>query len=173
VTRYAVNSWGMFFLEAGEGVLATLEGQAQIISLECHAGILGTFFSGILSDKFFKGRAQLFPHLNFWDLSISLSISSFCIGPANSVYRYFSMVMFGTIHLVCFIIYLGGINGVDIASKEHRGTALGIVGVASYHRGGFQDICQRNSSLKQHDRFTMAKTIYNFRAAGFSGLGIA
>jgi OPA family sugar phosphate sensor protein UhpC-like MFS transporter len=54
VTRYAINSWGVFFLEAEKGYSPIMAG--QILAANAVAGIFATFFSGILSDKFFNGR---------------------------------------------------------------------------------------------------------------------
>lgn len=165
VTRYAVNSWGMFFLEAEKGY-STLEA-GSIISVNAIAGILGTFFSGILSDKFFKGRRNV-PALIFGFIYF-LSISLFVLGPANSVIDTFSMVMFG-LSLGVLIIYLGGLMAVDIASKEASGTALGIVGVASYIAAGIQDIVS-GILIDNNMTVTNGETIYNFEAAGYFWIG--
>ncbi|WP_299074050.1 MFS transporter [uncultured Paraglaciecola sp.] len=165
VTRYAVNSWGLFFLEAEKGY-STLEA-GSIISVNAIAGILGTFFSGILSDKYFKGRRN-FPALIFGFIYF-LSISLFVLGPANSVIDTFSMVMFG-LSLGVLIIYLGGLMAVDVASKETSGTALGIVGVASYVGAGIQDIV---SGILIDDSVTMIKgeVVYNFETVGYFWIG--
>lgn len=57
VTRYAINSWGIFFLEAEKGY-TNLEA-ATIVSANAIAGIFGTFFCGIISDRFFGGSRNL------------------------------------------------------------------------------------------------------------------
>ena len=57
ITRYAINSWGIFFLEAEKGY--TLVEASSIVSANAIAGIFGTFFSGILSDRFFGGSRNL------------------------------------------------------------------------------------------------------------------
>ena len=56
VSRYAVNSWGVFYLEAQKGY-TTLDA-SFIISVASVCGIVGTMFSGVISDKFFGGEAQ-------------------------------------------------------------------------------------------------------------------
>jgi OPA family sugar phosphate sensor protein UhpC-like MFS transporter len=160
MTRYAINSWGIFFLEAEKGY-STVEA-GSILSINAIAGILGTFFSGILSDKLFKSRRNI-PAL-FFGFLYFVSIGLFVLGPANPVIDILSMVLFG-LSLGVLLVYLGGLMAVDIVSKETSGTALGIVGVASYIGAGMQDIL---SGILIDDNKTMVngEVVYNFDAAG-------
>lgn len=50
ISRYAVNSWGVFYLQAEKGY-STLDA-SFIISISSVCGIVGTMFSGVISDKF-------------------------------------------------------------------------------------------------------------------------
>ena len=54
ISRYAVNSWGIFYLEAEKGY-TNLEASA-IISISSVCGIIGTISSGFVSDVLFKGK---------------------------------------------------------------------------------------------------------------------
>ncbi|MCV5784863.1 MFS transporter, partial [Escherichia coli] len=51
IDRYAVNSWGIFFLEQDKAY-STLEASG-IIGVNAIAGIAGTIIAGMLSDRFF------------------------------------------------------------------------------------------------------------------------
>ncbi|MGS2722941.1 MFS transporter [Porticoccus sp. GXU_MW_L64] len=167
VTRYAINSWGVFFLEAEKGY-STIEA-SSIVSANALAGILGTFFSGILSDKFFKGKRNL-PALIFGIL-YALATALFVLGPKDPAIDTLSMVLFG-LALGVLLVYLGGLMAVDICSKETSGTALGVVGVASYMGAGFQDILS-GVLIENHKTVIDGQTIYNFDAAGMVWIGAA
>ena len=167
VTRYAVNSWGIFFLEAEKGY-TTIQA-SSIVSANAIAGIFGTFFSGILSDRFFNGRRNL-PALVF-GIMYALATAVFVMGPADPVVDTLSMVLFG-VALGVLMVYLGGLMAVDICSKEVSGSVLGIVGLASYIGAGLQDII---SGWLIEDGKTMVDgaAVYDFDAAGILWVGAA
>ena len=53
MSRYAVNEWGMFFLQKVKGF--SLEEAAMIVAINTIAGIAGTVFAGWFSDTVFRG----------------------------------------------------------------------------------------------------------------------
>lgn len=167
VTRYAINSWGIFFLEAEKGY-STIEA-GSIVSANALAGILSTFFSGILSDRLFAGRRNL-PALLFGIIYL-FATAWFVLGPANAYADTVSMILFG-IGVGALMVYLGGLMAVDICSKDASGTALGVIGVASYMGAGIQDII---SGWLINDGKTIVEgvTIYNFETAGMLWIGSA
>ena len=57
ISRYAVNSWGVFYLEAQKGY-STLDA-SLIISISSVCGIVGTVASGFISDKVFNGSRNV------------------------------------------------------------------------------------------------------------------
>jgi len=160
VTRYAINSWGIFFLEAEKGY-TTIEA-SSIVSANAIAGIFGTFFSGILSDRFFNGTRNL-PALVFGIL-YALATAVFLWGPQNPVVDTVSMAVFG-VALGVLMVYLGGLMAVDICSKEVSGTVLGVVGVASYIGAGMQDIIT-GWLIEDSKVLVDGEAVYNFDAAG-------
>ena len=167
VTRYAVSSWGIFFLEAEKGY-TTLEA-SSIISVGAILGIFGTFFSGILSDRFFQGRRNI-PALIFGGIYV-VSITWFVLGPANTLSDSLSMGLFG-FSLGVLLVYLGGLMAVDICSKETSGTALGIIGVASYIGAALQDIISGHL-IDSEKMLVDGVTVYNFDSAGMLWIGSA
>ena len=136
ISRYAINSWGVFFLENEKGYTA-IEA-SSIIGVSSVCGIIGTVLSGILSDKLFKGSRNL-PALIF-GIGNTLAITLFVFVPKGYfVVDIFSLILFG-LSIGALICYLGGLMAVDIAPKKASGAALGVVGIASYIGAGVQDI---------------------------------
>ena len=167
VTRYAVNSWGIFFLEAEKGY-TTIEA-SSIISANAIAGIFGTFFSGILSDRFFKGTRNL-PALVF-GVIYAAATALFLLGPADPFMDTLSMVLFG-VALGVLMVYLGGLMAVDICSKEVSGSVLGIVGLASYLGAGMQDIIS-GWLINSEKAVVNGETVYNFDIVTWFWIGSA
>ncbi|GAB6012934.1 MFS transporter [Viscerimonas tarda] len=136
ISRYAVNSWGIFFLE-NEKAYTTIEA-SSIIGVSSVCGIIGTVLSGFLSDKLFKGNRNI-PALIF-GICNTLAITLFVFVPKGYfAVDIFSMILFG-LSIGVLICYLGGLMAVDIAPKKASGAALGVVGIASYIGAGVQDI---------------------------------
>ncbi|MBP3202960.1 MAG: MFS transporter [Bacteroidales bacterium] len=134
ISRYAVNSWGVFYLEAQRGY-TTLEA-SSIISISSVCGIIGTVVSGFVSDWFFKGSRNA-PAVIFGLMNV-LGLWLFLFGPATHGCMIAAMVVFG-LAIGALICYLGGLMAVDIASKKASGAALGVVGIASYLGAALQD----------------------------------
>ena len=74
--------------------------------------------------------------------------------------------------LGALLVYLGGLMAVDICSKEASGTALGVVGVASYIGAGLQDILS-GKLINDASTVVDGETLYNFDTAGFMWIGAA
>lgn len=168
VSRYAINSWGILFLES-QKEYSTLKA-SSIISISSISGIIGNIISGFISDKFFKGKRNI-PALIFGILN-AISLALFLFYPKGNLWMdMFSMALFGlaTGVLICF---LGGLMAVDIASKKAAGSALGIVGIASYIGAALQDII--SGSLLEGSKVTInGVTHYNFTEVSYLWVGAA
>jgi OPA family sugar phosphate sensor protein UhpC-like MFS transporter len=140
ISRYAINSWGIFFLE-NEKAYTTIEA-SSIISVSSICGIIGTVLSGFLSDKMFRGNRNV-PALIF-GICNTVAIALFVFVPKGYfAIDIFSMILFG-LSIGVLICFLGGLMAVDIAPKKASGAALGVVGIASYLGAGVQDILSGN-----------------------------
>ena len=136
ISRYAVNSWGVFYLQAEKGY-DTLNA-SFIISISSVCGIIGTLLSGVLSDKFFSGNRNL-PALIF-GLINTFALCLFLLIPGVHFWLdVLAMILFG-LSIGVLICFLGGLMAVDIAPRNASGAALGVVGVASYIGAGLQDV---------------------------------
>lgn len=157
VARYAINSWGVFFLELGKGYPRVEAG--AIISLSAVSGVIGTIASGWVSDRWFATNRFL-PALLAGLLNV-LSLAVFLAVPAGHAWLdYVSMVGFG-VSIGALICYLGGLLAIDSVPKEAAGAALGIVGIASYIGAGLQDAA--SGHLIEHFKAGAGATArYNF-----------
>lgn len=157
ISRYAVNSWGPYYFEAAKGY--TLTEANSLVAISAVFGIVGTASSGIVSDKFFRGRRNM-PTLIFGLMNI-LGLSLFLLGPKNMWWLdAISMVVFG-LAIGALICYLGGLMAVDIVSKQASGAALGIVGIMSYAAAGIQDIAS-GYLIENNKTIINGETLYNF-----------
>ncbi|PCH68351.1 MAG: MFS transporter [Bacteroidales bacterium] len=164
VSRYGIESWGIYYLEAQKGY-STLEA-STVVSVSAVSGIIGTIISGFISDRFFKGSRNV-PVLVAGILNVT-AISLFLFYPDGHIWMdTFSMVLFG-FAIGILITFLGGLMAVDIASKKASGAALGLIGIASYIGAGIQDIVSgflignnrtTLNGVETYD-FTMVKTFW-------------
>lgn len=166
VSRYAVNSWGVFYLEAQKGY-STLNA-SYIISISSVCGIVGTVFSGLISDKFFGGRRNV-PALIF-GLMVVVSLCMFLLIPEAAFWiDAVAMILFG-LGIGVLICFLGGLMAVDIAPKNASGAALGVVGIASYIGAGLQDIMS-GLLIEGQKTIVNGKTLYDFTYINYFWIG--
>ena len=136
ISRYAVNSWGVFYLEAEKGY-TTLDA-SFIISINSVCGIVGTVFSGFISDKLFGGRRNV-PALIFGLMNVAALCLFLLVPGVHTWVDVTAMILFGT-SIGVLLCFLGGLMAVDIAPRNASGAALGVVGIASYIGAGLQDV---------------------------------
>jgi MFS transporter, OPA family, sugar phosphate sensor protein UhpC len=167
IGRYAVISWGVFFLENAKGY-NTLSASA-LISITGVFGIVGTGLSGLVSDRFFGGRrhglAVLFGLMN------SASLGLFLFLPGGHYWLdAMAMMLFG-LSMGALLCFLGGLMAVDIAAKSAAGAALGMIGIASYAGAAAGEIL--TGVLIEHGT-TLAQDggkLYDFHALSLFWLG--
>lgn len=160
ISRYAVNSWGIFYLDAQKGY-SILEA-SSIISISSVFGVVGTVSCGWISDRFFAGRRNL-PALGFGLMNV-LGLFLFFFVRAEGVWlEVVSMVIFG-LAIGALTCYLGGMMAVDIASKRASGAALGVVGIASYIGAAIQDLVS-GYSIQEGKRVVDGVVRYDFSFA--------
>ena len=135
VARYAINGWGVLFLQEAKGF--SLTEATTIISINALLGILGTVLSGWVSDKFFRSDRYI-PALIFGIMN-SVALVLFLFGGDSWFVNITAMVLFG-ISIGVLICFLGGLMAVDIVPRKATGAALGVVGAASYVAAGVQDV---------------------------------
>ena len=131
IDRYAVNSWGIFFLQQDKAY-STIEASG-IIGVNAIAGIAGTIIAGMLSDRCFPRNRSVMD--GFISLLNTAGFALMLWSPHGYVTDILAMIIFGATigALTCF---LGGLIAVDISSRKAAGAALGTIGIASYAGAG-------------------------------------
>jgi MFS transporter, OPA family, sugar phosphate sensor protein UhpC len=134
VTRYAINSWGVLYLQEARGFSLPMAGTLLMISTA--AGVLGAIGYGFVSDKFFNARRPP-ANLLFAGLEL-LGLGLIFFGPTNTPVLVVGMLLFG-MGLTGLVTSLGGLFAVDIAPKRVAGAAMGVIGIFSYIGAGIQE----------------------------------
>ena len=134
VTRYAISSWGILYLQEGRGYdLATA---SVYMAIGTVAGIAGCLLYGWVSDRWFAARR---PPANFLFAVVELvGLGLIFFGPQNDVVLTVAFILFG-VGLNGLITSLGGLFAVDIAPKKVAGAAMGLIGVFSYIGAAVQE----------------------------------
>lgn len=135
ISRYAINGWGILFLEEVKGFDS--ETAVWIVSINALLGIFGTVLSGWFSDSLFGGDRRV-PALIFGVVN-TVALVLFVYGGDALWVNVLAMSLFG-VAMGVLICFLGGLMAVDIVPRRATGAALGIVGVASYIAAGLQDV---------------------------------
>ena len=135
ISRYAINGWGILFLEEVKGFDS--ETAVWIVSINALLGIFGTVLSGWFSDSLFGGDRRV-PALIFGVMN-TVALVLFIYGGNALWVNVLAMSLFG-VAMGVLICFLGGLMAVDIVPRRATGAALGIVGVASYIAAGLQDV---------------------------------
>lgn len=168
ISRYAVNSWGIFYLQAEKGY-STLDA-SFIISISSVFGIVGTMFSGVISDRFFGGRRNI-PALIFGLMNV-FALCLFLLVPGVHFWMdALAMILFG-LGIGVLICFLGGLMAVDIAPRNASGAALGVVGIASYIGAGLQDVMS-GVLIEGNKRLVDGVEVYDFTYINWFWIGAA
>ena len=168
ISRYAVNSWGVFYLQAEKGY-STLDA-SFIISISSVFGIVGTMFSGVISDRFFGGRRYI-PALIFGLMNV-FALCLFLLVPGVHFWMdALAMILFG-LGIGVLICFLGGLMAVDIAPRNASGAALGVVGIASYIGAGLQDVMS-GVLIEGNKRLVDGVEVYDFTYINWFWIGAA
>ncbi len=168
ISRYAVNSWGVFYLEAQKGY-STLDA-SFIISISSVCGIIGTVSSGVISDKLFRGSRNV-PALIFGLMNV-VALCLFLLVPGEHFWLdALAMVLFG-LGIGVLICFLGGLMAVDIAPRNASGAALGVVGIASYIGAGLQDVMS-GILIEDNKKVVNGIDVYDFTYINWFWIGAA
>jgi len=135
VTRYAINSWGVLYLQEARGY--SLIGAGKLMAIYGVAGIAGSIAYGYLSDKVFDARRP--PANLIFAIVEVLALLLIFYGPQNDITLMIAFAIYGAA-LSGLIASIGGLFAVDIAPRGATGAAMGLVGIFSYLGAGTQDI---------------------------------
>lgn len=135
ICRYAINGWGVLFLQKVKEY--PLETATQLIAVYSLLGVIGTVFSGWISDTLFRGK-RMVPAILFGILGTG-GLLLFLYGD-NTMFTNITALVACGLSIGILMSLIGGIMAIDIVPRRGTGAALGIVGIANYISAGIQDI---------------------------------
>lgn len=134
VTRYAINSWGVLYLQEARGF--SLAEATGILTLNTVGGMIGAVAFGFISDRWFKARR---PPVNLiFGLCEVAGLLIIFFGPTSTPVLCVGMGLFG-LGLTGLVTSVGGLFATDICPKRVAGAALGMVGIFSYMGAAIQE----------------------------------
>ncbi len=128
MTRYAINNWGMLYLQEARGYSTIQAG--SILGLNTAAGIGGCIAYGFLSDLLFRARRPPVTLL-YGLLEVAALFVIFLTPPGHPLILTAAFTVYG-FTLSGLLAVLGGLFAVDIVPKKAAGAAIGLTGVVSY-----------------------------------------
>ncbi len=134
VTRYAINSWGVLYLQEVRGY--SLVDAGFFLAVNTAAGFFGSIAYGYISDKVFDARRPP-ANLIFAVIEVLALIAIF-YGPRDGFFLAIAFAVYGAT-LSGLMASLGGLFAVDIAPRGATGAAMGFVGAFSYLAAATQE----------------------------------
>ena len=156
ITRYAVDGWGVLFLQKVKKF--GLYDATQIIAISSISGILGTMIAGWLSDRIFRGDRVIPALISGVTGTLALGLFLFTGGGYILNILYVSLFFLSIGVLYCIV---AGLMAVDIVPRKATGAALGIVGISSYFAAGLQDILS-GVLIDGHKVIVLQQEVYDF-----------
>ncbi|MCA9671544.1 MAG: MFS transporter [Myxococcales bacterium] len=156
VARYAVNDWGVLYLEKAHGY--SLADAGSMVSLFPIVGAIGSASSGWLSDRFFDSRRT----------PLTVMFGLLLIGSQIVLYYVKGNPWLARVAISCagigigaLLVFLGGLTAMDIAPRRAPGAALGLVGNCSYLGAAMQDWVS-GSMIEERRKVVDGKSVYDF-----------
>ncbi len=135
ITRYAVNNWGILYLQEFRGMDMTEA--AGLLGINTIAGIGGCIAYGFISDKLFNARR---PPVNliFALLEIVALVVIYYVPNTSYTVLAIAFAVYG-FTLSGLLAVIGGLFAVDVVSKKATGAVIGVMGIVSYIGAGLQE----------------------------------
>jgi OPA family sugar phosphate sensor protein UhpC-like MFS transporter len=134
VSRYAINNWGVFYLQKACGY--DVDSAGEVLAIFPLTGIAGTLLAGPTSDRLAGGRRV--PVAIAYGIVFCVALATFYSTTNGALIR---------IALACsgfamggLLVFLGGLLAIELCSKRAAGAALGVIGGFSYLGAGIQSL---------------------------------
>lgn len=158
VTRYAINSWGILYLQEARGY--SLLDAGFFMAVNTVAGIVGSIAYGFISDKCFDARRP--PANLLFAIVEILALFIIFFGPRNDVTLALAFALYGAT-LSGLMAAIGGLFAVDIAPRGATGAAMGFVGIFSYVGAATQEYI--TALLIDDGTLANGTQLYDFQSA--------
>lgn len=162
VSRYAINNWGVFYLQKACGY--SIEDAGAALSIFPLVGIGGTFLAGPLSDRVTGGRRV--PVAFVYALLLCGSLAMLYLARRGDDAQIVVALVGSGFAMGGLLAFLGGLIAMELSSPRAAGAALGMVGGFSYLGAGMQSIA--SSALIERGR---VGDTYDFSEARLLWLG--
>jgi len=166
ISRYAISSWAMLFLQEAKHYSIIQAG--AILAAYPIAGIFGSASSGIVSDLFFKGKRH-WPVVIYGSLQV-LGLSLIYTIPEQYIWLNTCAMALCGFALGGLLVFLGGLMAVDICSKKAAGTAAGMMGLMGYFGAAAQDTIS-GYLINASKTMVAGKAVYHFDSAFYFWIG--
>jgi len=139
VSRYAINNWGVFYLQKACGY--SIQDAGDALSIFPIVGIGGTLLAGPISDRFGGRRV---PVAIAYGVVLCASLAAFYTAEAGEAWRVRISLACGGLAMGGLLAFLGGLIAMELSSKRAAGAALGMIGGFSYLGAGLQSVASSN-----------------------------
>ncbi len=134
VSRYAINSWGLLFLQEAKGYSLVDAGFAM--GAYPIMGLVGAVLSGIISDKLFRSDRHR-PTFVFGLCNLG-GMALLFFGPESRAIDALALGIFG-FGIGGLVVFLGGLTAAELISKKAVGAVKGFIGLFSYLAASAQE----------------------------------
>jgi OPA family sugar phosphate sensor protein UhpC-like MFS transporter len=165
VARYAINNWGVFFLQKQHGY--SIQDAGAILSIFPLAGIVGTLLAGPISDRIAGGRRV--PVALGYGVLFTIAMGTFYGASRSSAVLQIALAC-GGFGMGGLLVFLGGLLAMELCERRVAGAALGVIGGLSYLGAGLQSFGSGHL-IAAGARVTAAGTTYDFTGAKALWLG--
>lgn len=127
VSRYAINSWGLLYLQEAKGYELVDAGFAM--GAYPVMGLVGAVASGLISDALFRSDRHrptfIFGLCNLGGMALLF------FGPENRMLDAVALGIFG-FGIGGLVVFLGGLTAAELISRKAVGAVKGFIGLFSY-----------------------------------------
>jgi MFS transporter, OPA family, sugar phosphate sensor protein UhpC len=168
VSRYAINNWGVLYLQVEKAFSLTDAG--TVVSTFPIVGAFGSALAGFVSDRFFGARRAP-ATLGYGILFVVALAAVFYAPPGHPVLLRVAMGAAG-FGVGGLLVFLGGLSAMDVCSKRTAGAALGLIGGFSYVGAALQDLAS-GLLIESSRRVVDGTAVYDFSQAKIFWVGAA
>jgi OPA family sugar phosphate sensor protein UhpC-like MFS transporter len=158
VSRYAINHWGVLYLQKACGY--SLEGAGAEMSIQSATAIAGTLLAGPMSDWLARGRRV--PVAVAYGIVLCGALA-LLFGTTEPIAIHIAFAIIG-FTMGGLLVFLGGLIAIELCSKRAAGAALGVIGGLSYLGAGIQSLASGwlidLRSTPGHYDFSAAKILW-------------